>query len=232
MARLSRRNLLLGGAMAAGGAALGVSTQPPSVASANTPAPDASSSGSTPTGPSPFNNDTFSGEGLFVLGAAGVNTAEVGEVLTTIDNINARTGNPASLVQSDFDAYVEEYVATGTRLATLAEAASKAGQVVTAKYRHLRASNYCTQALFFVLGTSEPSREEQLFNLVDQHWHAALANWTPAPAQFSVQAGHYTLPVYFFRPDALAMRGVFTCHRETSDRPNASRRHTCVPVSA
>ena len=122
-------------------------------------------------------------------------------MLTTFDNINARTGNPDTLAQSDFDAYVDEFVASGSRLASLAQAASATGMTATAKYQHLRASNYMTQALFFVLGTSRPGTEEQLFDLVNQHWQAALATTTPAVVQFSVQAQSYTIPVYFFRPD-------------------------------
>jgi hypothetical protein len=53
----------------------------------------------------------------------------------------------------------------------------------------------------FPLGTSRPAREEQFFDLVNQQWQAALAAMTPAPVQFSVQAGPNALPVYFFRPD-------------------------------
>jgi pimeloyl-ACP methyl ester carboxylesterase len=197
---VSRRDLLFSGSLVAGAAAL-AAVQPSMADVAGAADPTARADSSTSTGPSPLKSETFSGEGLFALGAAGVNTAEVGEVLTTIDNINAKTGNPATLMQSDFDAYVDEFVATGSRLSTLAQAASGAGQSVTAKYRHLRAGNYMTQALYFVLGTSQPSKEEQLFDLVDQHWHAALANWTPTPVQLTVKAGRYTLPVYLFRPD-------------------------------
>jgi pimeloyl-ACP methyl ester carboxylesterase len=197
----NRRRFLIGSALVGGGAvaggAVGYLIAPSSPAAAQTrPVPKTSTSAA-----SPFNSSTFNQEGLFVLGAAGCNTSEVGEVLTTFDNINARTGNPTALAQSDFDAYVDEFVASGSRLASLAQAASATGMTATAKYQHLRASNYMTQALFFVLGTSQPGTEEQLFDLVNQHWQAALAATTPAVVQFSVQAQSYTIPVYFFRPD-------------------------------
>jgi pimeloyl-ACP methyl ester carboxylesterase len=154
-----------------------------------------------PRAVSPFNAGAFNDEGLFVLGAAGCGTADVGEVLTAFDAINARTGNPPTLTRDDFDAYVEVFLATAARLAALAQSSRLAGQTVTARYQHLRASNYYTQALFFVLGTRHPAREEALFDLVNQQFHAALAAWTPAPVQFTVQAGPYALPVYFFCPD-------------------------------
>jgi pimeloyl-ACP methyl ester carboxylesterase len=148
-----------------------------------------------------FKSVTFNDEGLFVLGAAGCNVAEVGEVLTTFDAINAQTGNPSNLAQPDYDVYVDEFLATSDRLASLAKASAAAGKTVTAKYQYLRASNYAAQALFFVLGTSQPDREEQLFDAVNARWKAALASTSPSPVQFTVQAGSYAMPVYLFRPD-------------------------------
>jgi hypothetical protein len=93
--RTSRRSFLLGGALVAGSAAAGG------------PAEHAVGSPSSTTGDQAivylrratkttrlFKSVTFNDEGLFVLGAAGCNVAEVGEVLTTFDAINAQTGNP------------------------------------------------------------------------------------------------------------------------------------------
>ncbi len=201
----TRRSFLVGSALVGGGAlagsAVGYLLSSGSTAAATVKPPKRVITTAAPAATAPFNSATFNGEGLFVLGAAGSNTAEVGEVLTTFDNINAKTGNPANLSQSDFDAYVDEFAATSMRLAALAQTAWTAGQTVTAKYQHLRASNYMAQALFFVLGTSQPSREEQLFDIVDQQWQAVLAATAPNPVRFTVRAGPYTLPVYFLRPD-------------------------------
>jgi pimeloyl-ACP methyl ester carboxylesterase len=199
----SRRALIAGSVVAAAGAAAG-SVAGPAVAS-----PDTVARGPGRTrGPeparsavSPFNSATFNGEGLFVLGAAGAGTADVGEVLTAFDRVNARTGNPSRLLQRDFDAYVDEFLASGHSLAALAGSSEQAGQVVSARYQHLRAGNYLTQALFFVLGTGHPAREEEFFDLVNEQWQAARAAMTPAPSQFTVRAGRYAIPVYFFRPD-------------------------------
>jgi pimeloyl-ACP methyl ester carboxylesterase len=197
----NRRRFLIGSALVGGGAvaggAVGYLVAPSSPAAAETKPTLKPPTKAT----SPFNSSTFNQEGLFVLGAAGCNTADVGEVLTTFDNINARTGNPSTLAQSDFDTYVDEFAASSNQLATLAQSASAAGMMTTAKYQHLRTSNYMTQALFFVLGTSKPGTEEQLFDIVNQHWQAALTAMTPAPIQFTVQGPSYTIPVYLFRPD-------------------------------
>lgn len=197
----SRRRFLIGSALVGGGAVAGgaagyliAPSSPAAAQTRSTPKPPAKAT-------SPFNSSTFNQEGLFVLGAAGCGTADVGEVLTTFDNINARTGNPSTLTQSDFDAYVDEFTATSNQLAPLAQSASTAGMMATAKCEHLRASNYMTQALFFVLGTSKPDTEEQLFDIVNQHWQDALDAMAPAPIQFSVQGPSYTIPVYLFRPD-------------------------------
>jgi hypothetical protein len=215
--RAARRTFLASGALLAGGLITGGSADPalaarPLAARPLAARPLAAGTGTTGagTGPlsaagrpavSPFRSQTFNDEGLFVLGAAGVGTADVGEVLTAFDAINARTGNPAHLDTRDFDAYVDVFEAGGQRLAALAQGSASAGQTVSARYQHLRASNFLTQALFFVLGTGQPGREEEFFNRVDQQWHAALADMTPVPVQFSVAAGPYTIPVYFFRPD-------------------------------
>ncbi len=202
--RAARRSFLAGGALVAGGLITGRSAAP-ALAARSQAARTGTGSGPASAGGvsavSPFRSETFNDEGLFILGAAGVSTADVGEVLTAFDAINARTGNPAKLATCDFDAYVDAFEAGGLRLAGLAHSSAAARQTVSARYQHLRASNFLTQALFFVLGTGQPSREEEFFNRVDQQWHAALADMTPVPAQFSVQAGPYTVPVYFFRPD-------------------------------
>jgi hypothetical protein len=212
--RAARRTFLASGALLAGGLITGGSADPALAARSRAAGAGAGigagTGAGTGTGPapaggrpavSPFRSQTFNDEGLFVLGAAGVGTADVGEVLTAFDAINARTGNPARLARRDFDAYADDFEAGGLRLAGLAQSSSAAGQTVSAKYQHLRAGNFLSQALFFVLGTSAPAREELFFDRVDQQWQAALADMTPAPVQFSVQAGPYMLPVYFFRPD-------------------------------
>ena len=200
--RTSRRSFLIGGALVAGGAVAGGAAEHAITSPASTPIeqPVAYRRPSTKT-TMPFKSVTFNNEGLFVLGAAGCNVAEVGEVLTTFDAINAQTGNPANVAKRDYDVYVSEFLATGDRLASLAEASAAAGQAVTAKYQYLRASNYATQALFFVLGTSQPDREEKLFDIVNTRWQAALGVMSPAPVQFNVQADAYTMPAYLFRPD-------------------------------
>jgi hypothetical protein len=197
----ARRSFLVGSALLAGGALASGAAGPAAASSAVPRRGLAPATAAGPMAVSPFNAEAFNDEGLFVLGAAGCGTAEVGEVLTAFDAINARTGNPATLARGDFDAYVGEFTASAARLAALAQSSWHAGQAVTARYQHLRASNYYTQALFFVLGTSHPAREEAFFGLVNQQFQAALAAWTPAPVQSTVGAGRYAMPVYFFRPD-------------------------------
>lgn len=193
--------MMTGGAILAAGAIAGGAAEPAMASSVAVGAQRPGRPGNNQRAVSPFRSQTFNDEGLFVLGAAGAGTADVGEILTVFDAINARTGNPARLGQRDFDAYVDEFVARGHRLAALARSSQDAGQTVSARYQHLRAGNCLTQALFFVLGTGRPAREQELFDAVNRQWQAALAAMTPVPSQFTVRAGRYTIPVYFFRPD-------------------------------
>lgn len=193
---------MAGGAALAGGALAGGARRPALAAAGQQPLTSCPAARAV----SPFKSALFNGEGLFVLGAAGVGTAEAGEVLTAFDAINARTGNPALPVTRDFDAYAGEFAASGHRLAAMARSSRSAGQAVSARYQHLRAGNYLTQALFFVLGTGQPAREEDFFNQVNAEWQAALAVTTPVPEQFTVRAGSYTIPVCFFRPDGSRTR--------------------------
>lgn len=230
--RTTRRNFLVGGALAAGGVVAGTVGQ-----EASSPSAGASQPGTSTTGrgkahqaTSPFNAPVFDGQGLFALGAAAVNTSEVGEVLTAFDAINAESGNPTNPGTAAFDAYVEEFLAAGNRLASLAQASSAARQSVSAKYQYLRASNYFTQALFFVLGTSHPSEEAHYFDLVNQSWQAALAAWSPAPVQFTVHAGSYSIPVYFFRPDDSGTPRPTLIISEGSDGQNVETMQFGVPA--
>ena len=168
-------------------------------------APDAragsSAAGRAPTAPGVsllnlFAAPTFNNEGLFALGAASSHTAEVGEVLRIANLINAATGDPAEPSTRDFDAYYQEFGAHGLRLAREA-AYSRERHRLTAQHRYLRAATYAAQQLFFVLGTSDGSRERRVFDVAQSRWLRAMSLLDTPFVRGEVASPFGPLPVYF-----------------------------------
>jgi pimeloyl-ACP methyl ester carboxylesterase len=143
--------------------------------------------------------DGFNGEALFALGAASSQTSEVGEMLRIVQTINARTGNPAEPTVGAFDAYCASFGEYGDRLAQLASQSNL--HPVTARTRYLRASTYATQELFFILGSGQGSREEEVFDKVESRWAEAVKRMRPAGVPFQVDSKFGPLPGWFFAPD-------------------------------
>jgi dienelactone hydrolase len=149
-----------------------------------------------------FRSPVLNGEMLFALGASSYGAAEIGEVLEAVRAINARTGDPERPRTRDFDVYVRTFAALGARLTRQAREARDRGDLVTARGRFLRSSAYYAQALFFVLGTSQPGREENVFRATQRAWLAAIDLFDPPAVRLSIRADDLTLPAYLFRPDA------------------------------
>ena len=168
----------------------------------------------------PFTAPAFNDEALFALGAAAAQTAEVGEVLMTTQAIIDRTGNPLNPTQESFTVYVDEFRKTGARLEGLAGRAAADGFRQTATARYLRSSMYDAQALFFVLGGSDPSQEEADFDRCDAAWQAAIDNWDGDVQRFSVTGAGHRIPCYFFSPGGPARPRPTVIISEGSDGQN------------
>lgn len=147
----------------------------------------------------PFAWQEFNGEALFAMGGCTSQVAEPGELFRIFQTINAQSGNPADPGPEAFDAYCQAFGAFGDQLAQLAQ--SSGSHPVTQRTRLLRASQYATQQLFFILGGSQGSTEEQVFNTVESRWNAAAKLFQPAAEQFEVQSEFGPIPGYFFAPD-------------------------------
>lgn len=165
-----------------------------------------------------FDSSTFNDEGLFALGAASSLTGEVGEVLRIAQRINARTGNPVSPDTAAFDAYVEEFGAYGDRLAK--DAARSQAHEVTARNRSFRSAMYAAQQLFFVLGTSDGTREEHFFELAQRRWLRAVDTMSPAVVHAEVSTPYGAVPVHFLPADSAARRRPTVIISEGSDGQN------------
>ena len=130
---------------------------------------------------------------LIALGGAGINAA-VGEVITAVDQANAAPGGAS--YQSLFDAMV----ATGNRMVEAADAAAKKKHTVTARERYLRAGQYYNQALYWVLGTSTPDREAEVYRAMNDAWKQAAKRAVPVWEPVSIPYGGSTLPAWFLKP--------------------------------
>jgi pimeloyl-ACP methyl ester carboxylesterase len=150
-----------------------------------------------------FNSATLNGEALFSYGSAAYGTAEIGEMATIALRINTRTGNPESPTTRTFDIYVEEFARYGAMLERVGRDALAKGQPVSARSKFLRASSYYGQALFFVLGTSRPGREPNIFRACERNWLAAVPLFDPPGERLEITTTEgVKMPAYFFRPDA------------------------------
>jgi hypothetical protein len=129
---------------------------------------------------------------LIALGGAGINSA-VGEVITAVNQANAAPGGAS--YQSLYDAMI----ATGNRMIEGAEDAVRRKRLVTARDRYLRAAQYYNQALFWVLATSTPSAEAEVFTVKNDAWAHAAKRMDPVWEPLAVRYRGFDLPAWFLR---------------------------------
>ena len=186
MAEIRRRELLRASALGGGAAAIGaigLGSMPAST-SARVPNPA--------NGVVLFKNPDFNFEALFALGGVAAGAGEVGEIVATTNAINA--------AGVSYDAYVRQFLKTAQRVGGIADEALKAGHRVSARSAYLRSAQYFDQALFFVLGTRRPDREEAVYNAMQRQWNRAAHLFDPAFEAVRIPyAGSY-LPGYFMKP--------------------------------
>lgn len=146
-----------------------------------------------------FNNTAFNGQLSFCLGGASSHTAEVGEVLRLVQQVNKKTGNPNNddTTTADFDTLVQACIDLGDRMERLAKRAGKSNPV-SYRQRMMRASSYAAQALFFVLGTSEPDNEADYFRICQDRWLKSARMFDRPVEPFTVDSRYGEIPCYFF----------------------------------
>ena len=146
-----------------------------------------------------FNNSAFNGQLSFCLGGASSHTAEVGEVMRLVQQVNKKTGNPSDddTTTADFETLIQECVDLGDRLERLAKKAGPSDPV-TYRQRMMRASSYAAQALFFVFGGTQPDNEEAYFRICQRRWLAAARKFDRPVQQFRVDSPYGDIPCYFF----------------------------------
>jgi pimeloyl-ACP methyl ester carboxylesterase len=129
---------------------------------------------------------------MFAAGASGVASA-FGEVVTAVQQAKSVTGGPT------YQSYFDSMNAMGNKLVVAAEQSLKDGHVVSARERYLRAASYFDQALFFVLGTSTPSAEKDVYLAMNAAWTAAAGLFEPVFEKVAIPYENTTLPGWFLR---------------------------------
>ncbi|GAA4809195.1 alpha/beta fold hydrolase [Tomitella cavernea] len=146
-----------------------------------------------------FTDESMNFDALFGLGESTYGISEAGEVITAVNQANA--------AGADYDGYVTAFRAMGDRVATASDAATAAGDHVTARDTALRAASYYTRALFFVLGTAAPPAEMPLYAEYRRAWDRGIAGAglaigaRPAAEVLDIPYGDGGLRAWLFRPD-------------------------------
>ncbi|HUZ22454.1 MAG TPA: CocE/NonD family hydrolase [Streptosporangiaceae bacterium] len=198
--RVSRRAILRAGALGGGAAAaLGAGGAAAARASAvaGGRALEAGSGGVAGARFPPialFAQEDLNFETLFALGSAGYGTAEVGEIVTVVNEINARGAT--------YQAYYDGFAGMARRVAALAAGELAAGHKVSARSAYLRAATYYDLCLFFVLGTSFRAHEAAVYASMQHNWNAATQLFDPPFEFVHIPYGDSWLPAYFLRPDS------------------------------
>ena len=206
----SRRLLLRAGALG-GGAALAATSAGAASAAARMPPGSATSGG----GLGPFElfaQQDLNFQALFALGSAGYGASEVGEVVTTVNEINAR--GPS--YQNFFDLFLERAV----RTAGLADRELAAGHVISARGAYLRAATYYDACLFFVLGTTARGREADVYAAMQRNWERATRLFDPPFEPVRIPYQGTWLPGYLLRPDRRPLRRPTVILNNGSDAQN------------
>ena len=183
---VKRRELLRMSALGGGAAALGGFAFGSGASALAAPAPNPLK------GNLLFKDQSINFEALFAMGGVASGAGEVGEIIATVNAINAQG--------LSYQTYFDNFIATAKRVGRIADESLKGGHRVSARQAYLRSAQYYDQALFFVLGTRTPGRERNVYAAMQRQFNRAAQLFDPPfrAAQDPV-CGHY-LPAYFMRP--------------------------------
>jgi hypothetical protein len=140
-----------------------------------------------------FSQTDLNFQTLFGLGEAGLNSV-AGEVIAVVAAANAAPGG------ASYQSVYDEFIAQANRLQESALEAQKARHLVTAQSRFIRAAKYYAQALYWVLGTSTPDAEADVYAAMDAMFVKGMQLRKPRPEQVEIRYDGGTLPAWFVKP--------------------------------
>ena len=140
-----------------------------------------------------FDHEQFNFEFQFALGGVHYGAGDLGEMLSTADRV----------IDGDADSWCREWIATGQRLATIAEGCARSGHRVSARSAYLRAATYYAVALSSVDGTKDPAALLQPTFAEHRRCFDAYAQLLDPPAErVEIPYQGETMPGYLFRPSS------------------------------
>ncbi|WP_158171381.1 alpha/beta hydrolase family protein [Rhodococcus sp. JT-3] len=127
-----------------------------------------------------------------VLGGVPFGTADVGEVLATIDGV----------ANNDHEHWFQAWHETGSRVRAAAEAAATANRLVSAAQAYLRAATYFAVAVNSVSGLESDELLVPTFRLHRSSWEGFVDTTDRIVERVEIPYEQGTLPGWFFTPSA------------------------------
>lgn len=143
------------------------------------------------TGVNFFSQTDLEFELLFAFGGASYGAGEAGEIIATINQINA--------AGASYQTFYENFVDRGNQVASIGDEALKNKNPASARSAYLRAAQYFDQALFFVLGTSTPNAEMTVYQAMQRQWNLAAQLMDVPFERVAIPYGKTTMPGYFLK---------------------------------
>jgi hypothetical protein len=187
-----RRALLRAGVLG-GGAAAAFSAASPVLGAAQDALAASAAKQSTYRPFELFSQQDLNFETLFTLGSAGYGAAEVGEIVTTVNEINRRGAN--------YQNYFDLFSALARRTVDLADSQLRSGYKASARSAYLRGAAYYDCCLFFVLGTRQRAQEASVYARMQYSWNQAAMLFEPAFQRVQIPYAGTWLPGYFLACD-------------------------------
>jgi dienelactone hydrolase len=181
-----RRELLRMSALGGGAAALGGFVFGSGASALAAPAPNPLK------GNLLFKDQSINFEALFAMGGVASGAGEVGEIIATVNAINAQG--------LSYQTYFDNFIATAQRVGRIADESLKGGHRVSARQAYLRSAQYYDQALFFVLGTRTPGHERDVYAAMQRQFNRAARLFEPPFQPLRIPYAGTYLPAYFMRP--------------------------------
>jgi Esterase FrsA-like len=151
-------------------------------------------------------------ETLFTLGSAGYGCSEVGEVVATVNRINAGGAS--------YQTYYDSFMAMARSVDALAGRELDAGHTASARSAFLRAASYYDACLFFVLGTTSRALEADVYADMQRCWDLATQLFDPPFERVKIPYGRTWMPGYLLRPDTRPVRRPTVILNNGSDAQN------------
>ncbi len=135
---------------------------------------------------------------LFAFGGTGYGSAEFGELVRAVDQINAEGAS--------YQTYYDTFLALAQRTAAQGNQELAAGHRASARSAYLRAASYYDLVLYFILATTARAQEAGAYAAMQRCWQQASQLFDPPFEPVKIPYGGSWMPGYLLRPDNRPLR--------------------------